>query len=233
MSLDPGGALHLASWDELLRWLPSAKETQLVTVFLWAGELASRGGDISRPAARARKEAFEQLVLRSRDRLRRYLNQRCGCRDPHFAEDVVQQVLIKLFLRAGQYDPRRSFWGWLYRIARNEHIDMLRRLHPGDVGRGQAGRADDDMEQWLEQLVADGPGPVGAVVEAEQARLLERAIEALPALQRSVVRLKREGVKGKEVAARLGISQAYVSQLYHEAGEVLREAIEGSPAERG
>ena len=41
-----------------------------------------------------------------------------------------------------------------------------------------------------------------------------------------IVQLKREGVKGKEIAARLGISQAYVSQLYHEAGEVLRVADE-------
>ena len=40
------------------------------------------------------------------------------------------------------------------------------------------------------------------------------------------MRLKHEGIKGKDIATQLGISQAYVSQLYHEAGEILREAIE-------
>jgi RNA polymerase sigma factor (sigma-70 family) len=63
-------------------------------------------------------------------------------------------------------------------------------------------------------------------VEKERGLLLNDAIAALPTLQRNIVRLKREGIKGKEIASQLGISPAYVSQLFHEAGEILREAME-------
>src|SRR5581483_8709888 len=118
------------------------------------------------------------------------------------------------------------FWGWLYRIARNEYIDALRRTRPGDLGLGQAGQSDEEAERWLENLPTDAGTPESVVLEQEQRRQLEDAIAVLPGLQRKVVQLKRQGIKGKEIARQLGISQAYVSQLYHEAGEVLREAIE-------
>lgn len=225
MPLHPSKSLHFDSWENLLQWLPKANESQLITVFLWAGDLKALAGD-PRRMAEVRTEAFEQLVNRTRERLKRFLVQRCQCRDLHLADDVVQQVLIKLYLRAEQYDPGRSFWGWLYRIARNEYIDSLRRRRPGDIGIGQTGRADDDMEKWLDNLISTAATPESAALERERLERLDQAIASLPHTQRSIVQLKREGVKGKDIATRLGISQAYVSQLYHEAGELLRELNE-------
>jgi RNA polymerase sigma-70 factor (ECF subfamily) len=225
MPLHPSKSLHFDTWEGLLQWLPEADENQLMVVFVWSSDLRAPAGEV-RALARVRTEAFEQLVKRAHERLRRFLVQRCQCRDLDLAEDVVQQVLIKLYLRAEQFDPRRSFWGWLYRIARNEHIDALRRLRPGDLGLGQARGPDDNWELWLERQAREVPTPENAAVERESRQQLEQAIAGLPSLQRAIVRLKREGVKGKEIATRLGISQAYVSQLYHEAGEILREAIE-------
>lgn len=225
MPVSPSKTLHFESWDGLLRWLGEASEAQLVTVFVWAGELTGREADVPQ-LARVRREAFEHLVSRTRTRLGRFLTQRCQCRDSYLADDIVQQVLIKLFLRADQFDPSRSFWGWLYRITRNEYIDALRRLRSGDVGIGQTGRPEDDIEQWLDHHAQASHTPEDSAVERETRRRLEEAIEALPPLQRQIIRLKREGLKGKDIASQLGISQAYVSQLYHEAGEILREAVE-------
>jgi len=225
MPVNPSKSLHFESWDKLLQWLPEANENQLMTVFVWAGEHQAPLSD-ARRLGLVRKEAFEQLVRRTRERLERFLVQRVGCHDICLAEDVVQQVLIKLYLRAEQFDPQRSFWGWLYRVARNEYIDALRRTRPGDVGLGQMGQPDDEAEQWLENSATTTSTPVDVLMEEEQHQQLEEAIAALPSLQRTIVQLKRQGTKGKEIASQLGISQAYVSQLYHEAGEVLREAVE-------
>src|SRR5437016_5432886 len=119
MPLNPSKSLHFDSWGQLLQWLPQANENQLMTVFVWSGDMKAPGGD-ARRLAQVRTEAFETLVDRTRERLLHYLVRRCQCRDPHLAEDVVQQVLIKVYLRAEQYDPARSFWGWLYRITHNE-----------------------------------------------------------------------------------------------------------------
>jgi RNA polymerase sigma-70 factor (ECF subfamily) len=225
MPLQPSKSLHFDSWDQLLQWLPEANENQLMTVFVWAGDQQAPLGD-ARRLNLVRKEAFEQLVRRTRERLERFLTQRAGCRDAFLAEDVVQQVLIKLYLRAEQFDPLRSFWGWLYRIARNEYIDALRRTRPGDIGLGQTGQPDDEAEEWLDSAAPCTGQPEGPLMEEEERRLLDRAVAALPSLQRNIVQLKRQGHKGKDIAERLGISQAYVSQLYREAGEVLREALE-------
>lgn len=225
MPVNPSKSLHFESWEKLLQWLPEANENQLMTVFVWAGEQQAPLSD-SRRLGMVRKEAFEQLVRKTRARLERFLIQRVGCHDAYLAEDVVQQVLIKLFLRAEQFDPQRSFWGWLYRIARNEYIDALRRTRPGDLGVGQSGQPDEEAEQWLESAACNTNTPVEVVLEDERRVQLEEAIASLPNLQRTIVQLKRQGAKGKEIASQLGISQAYVSQLYHEAGELLREAIE-------
>ncbi len=225
MPLHPSKSLHFDSWEKLLKWLPKANESQLITVFVWTGDLKAPAGD-ARQLAQVRKDSFELLVTCTRERLSRFLLQRCQCRDVHLADDVVQQVLVKLYLRAEQYDPQRSFWGWLYRVARNEYIDSLRRIRPGDIGIGGAGPSEDDLDNWLASQAARTDAPEAALLEAERQQKFNQAVASLPRLQRSIVQLKLEGVKGKEIAARLGISQAYVSQLYHEAGELLREASE-------
>ncbi len=226
MPLWPSKNLRFDSYGSLLQWLPEATESQLMTVFVWAANPKAPPGD-ARRLVQVRTEAFEVLVARTHDRLARFLMLRCQCLDPDLAEDVVQQVLIKLYLRAEQYDPRRSFCGWLYRIARNEYIDALRRIRPGDRGIGQTARANEEGEGGWEDQVLVTTTPENVALEKERQERLEEAITALPNLQRTIVRLKRQGIKGKDIAHQLGISQAHVSQLYHEAGEVLREAIEG------
>lgn len=218
MALGPSKFPHFDSWKKLLQWLPKASESQLMTVFVWAGDQKAPAGDAGWMEA-VRNEAYEELVNRTSERLKRFLAQRCHCQDSYLAEDVVQQVFIKVYLRAEQYDPRRSFWGWLYRIARNEHIDALRRQRPGGTGLG-------GPDQDLEDQVEDRTTPESIALEREQRQRLEEAIAALPTLQREIVRLKLDKITGKEIANRLGISQAYVSQLYHEAEEILGEVLE-------
>src|SRR5690349_10673674 len=103
MPLHPSKSLHFDSWDHLLQWLPEATEAQLMVVFVWTNDLKVPV-EGARRLAQVRKEAFEQLVSRTRDRLTHFLLARCGCRDADLAEDVVQQVLVKVYLRAEQFD---------------------------------------------------------------------------------------------------------------------------------
>lgn len=219
-------ALHFDSWKELLRWLPRAGEAQLMTVFVWAGEQAKVPPDDARDLALVRREAFELLVGRTRDRLRRYLERRLHCRDPYLAEDVVQEVMIQLFRRAEQYDPQKSFWGWLYRVTRNKYIDILRRQRPGSVGQGQTGASDEALDEWVQRVATTSATPETTALEQEQRRRVDAAIDRLPRAQREIVRLKLDGVQGKDIARQIGKSQAYVSQAYHEALDWVRERVE-------
>lgn len=214
-------ALSFTSWPELLRQLPHARESQLLTVFVWAGDQAKVPADDARYLAEVRREAFEQLVSRTREPLRRYLERRQRCRDAHLADDVIQEVFIQLYRRAEQYDPEKSFWGWLYRIAHNKYIDALRRAKPGDRGTGDEGN-----DGWPREHLSPGPAPDAALLEDERRRRLDAAIERLPAVQRDIVRRKIDGAQGKEIAREIGKSQAYVSQAYHEALEWVRDQID-------
>ncbi|MBY0525636.1 MAG: sigma-70 family RNA polymerase sigma factor [Gemmataceae bacterium] len=218
--------MHFDSWKELLDWLPQATESQLMTVFVWANDQEKVPPGETRFLADARREAFEQLVGRAKEPLRRFLLRRLRCRDGHMADDVVQEVLILVYLRAEQYDPDRSFWGWLYRVARNKYIDTLRRQRPGDLGRGGTGKPDDALEEWLQNVALTKTTPESAALAQERRQLVDGAIGRLPALQQTVVRLRLDGVQGKEIALRIGRSQAYVSQSYHEALELIRDQVD-------
>ena len=66
MPVDPSKSLHFESWDDLLRWLPTATESQLMTVFVWTGDQSAPPGD-QRRQAQVRKLSFEHLVQRTRD----------------------------------------------------------------------------------------------------------------------------------------------------------------------
>jgi RNA polymerase sigma-70 factor (ECF subfamily) len=223
MALKPSESVRFDSWKQLLQWLPEASEGQLLTVFVWASDLKNVPPIEQRRLVQLRKDAFELLVDRTKDPLKRFLVRRHNCRDSHLAEDVVQEVLIQMYRRAEQFDPQRSFWGWLYRIARNKYIDALRRLRPGEVGAGWTGEADDVLEQWLQKLALTAPSAETIALQQERLQRLEAALARLPDKQRTICRLKLEGVKGTEIAQRIGKSQAYVSQAFHEALELLRD----------
>jgi len=227
MAYKPSEGVRFESWKELLAWLPQASESQLLTVFVWAGDAKNVPAIEERRLSQVRKDAFEFLVQRTREPLTGFLIRRHHCRDAHLAEDVVQEVLLQVYRRAEQFDPQRSFWGWLYRIARNKYIDTLRRLRPGEVGAGWSGEADDALEQWLQKMSLTAPSAEAAALAQERRERLEEAVNRLPATQQTIFRLKRDGIKGTDIAKQIDKSQAYVSQAYHESLELLRDWLEG------
>jgi RNA polymerase sigma factor (sigma-70 family) len=225
MPVERSKSVHFDSWKELLDRLPHLGESQLMTVFVWATDQEKVPPGDARFLKQVRTEAFEQLVARTKEPLRRYLIRRHRCRDVHQVDDIVQEVLIKVYLRAEQYDPSRSFWGWLYRIAYHKYIDILRRQKPGDIGTGRTGKADEELESWLHHVALTTTTPESAALAKESQKQVDDAISRLPALQQTIVRLRLDSVQGNEIAQRIGRSPAYVSQAYYEALEVIRSMV--------
>src|SRR5947209_3666662 len=93
------------SHDRLQRRLSATSDVRLMFVLVRAGNrLASRTANAG--LARLREAVFEQLAQRVRERVSRVLR---SINDPHLADDVLQQVLLNLWQRADQFDPRQSF----------------------------------------------------------------------------------------------------------------------------
>jgi RNA polymerase sigma-70 factor (ECF subfamily) len=70
-------------------------------------------------------ESFGVLIERYEDKIKRYA--RKFLRQNQDIEDVVQEVFIKAYINIQGFDPKKKFSPWLYRIAHNEFVNLLRK----------------------------------------------------------------------------------------------------------
>ena len=138
--------------------------------------------------------------------------------EPAAAEEVTQEVMLILWRKAAMFDPARaSLATWLYRIARNSRIDMLRRQRSSNFDP-----LDQDFEREDEShTAADRKMDLGQREERLQAALL-----TLPAEQGELVRLAFfEGLSHSEIAAAAGVPLGTVKSRIRLAFGRLRQAL--------
>jgi len=105
--------------------------------------------------------AFEVLFARHRDGLHRYLTR--TVRDTAAADDLAQEVFLRVWTRAEQWNGQGAFKAWLFRIATNLALNHLRwvrrrRERPLDVPAEEPGEgAEADSSGWLMDTSAPGP----------------------------------------------------------------------------
>src|SRR5579875_698063 len=152
-------------------------------------------------------EAVRFLYLRYKNNVYGYVLS--VVRDQHEAEDVTQQVFMKLINVIGKYQPREvPFTSWILRVARNVAVDHLRRRRSIPV-----------EEVYETSLPADEGG-------RERHWGLRQALEALPEDQREVVVLRHlVGLSPGEIAERLDRTEASIHGLHHRARLALRREL--------
>jgi RNA polymerase sigma-70 factor (ECF subfamily) len=118
-------------------------------------------------------------------------------RDPHEAEDIVQETFLELWRRAAQYDGARGgAVGFIVTIARSRAIDRLRSA--GAAGRALEGAAETHVPIAL-------PSPSDCLEQRRDQSRVADALAALPAEQRQTIELAYfEGLSQSEIAARTG-----------------------------
>jgi RNA polymerase sigma-70 factor (ECF subfamily) len=140
--------------------------------------------------------------------------------NPAEAEDVVQDVFCRVLTNSTVPD---SFRAWMYRIARNRCLDLLR-------ARGR--RRDDQDLPDDSRLQADLTGNLTRLVRRELRSRLHHLVAGLTAGQREILRLRYvEGLSRPEIAQVLGIPESLVKSRLFEGLEKLRDhssLLEGS-----
>jgi len=156
-------------------------------------------------------EAFAVLVDRHQGGLIQYFAMLT--RDRALAEDLAQEVFLKLYRARRRYRPDARLETFLYRIARNLWTDHLRRQHR----RGT----------WVS---LEDTEPVAAVPSTVlDWETLERAVAALPEKQRHVFLLSRiEELSFPEISDLLEIPLGTVKSRMHHALAVIRKALDPS-----
>jgi RNA polymerase sigma-70 factor (ECF subfamily) len=178
--------------------------------------------------------AFNELVERYQGPVTGFLARMLKSRDE--ALDAAQEVFIRVHGRAHLYEPSYPFRCWLYRIATNVAIDMVRRekrrgfLLLGDLLGRRGGRDErhDEEEVVGYDPTAETDGALDGMVDGERAALLRQAVATLPAPYRAALVLRDlEEMSYEEVASVLGCQVGTVKSRVNRARNLLREKLGG------
>jgi len=171
--------------------------------------------------------AFEQLLLRYQDRLITILAHLVGQRDQ--AEDLAQEVFLRVYRARKRYVPGAKFSTWLFTIAnnvaRNSKRSKARRPETNTVTTASGSLSAQPLEQMA--LAASGLMPARQLDKVEMAEIVRTAIEALNERQRMAVLLsKYENMSYADIAEIMEISPQALKSLLSRARCKLRETLE-------
>ena len=162
--------------------------------------------------AEARRESFavaeglkrrkagllDELIVRYQHRLLRYLLYLTGNRDT--AEDLFQEVWMRVLVRGAQFNGKSRFETWLFTIARNLAIDQRRKRTVNSLDELIDGAGDDDRAMTFE-VAAAGPTPFDHVSSLEDREKIAAALLELDTLHREVMVLRfHEEMSLEEIA---------------------------------
>ncbi|MBL6751978.1 MAG: sigma-70 family RNA polymerase sigma factor [Nevskia sp.] len=169
--------------------------------------------------------AFEQLWNRNLGTLKRHLLRLCG--DEPAAEDLAQEVWVRIFGAAARYQPRARFRTYMLQIAHNLFVDWYRKK-----GRSadSLSWSDDEGSAIADTLPDPAPGPPVAIDRQQQKLALQSAIADLPPAQREVMVLCLEGCELAEAAEILGRPYETVKTQYRYGLAKLKRRALGTAA---
>ena len=161
------------------------------------------------------RNAFGELVGRYYPGVVRVVYRLCG--DTRLAEDMAQEAFLRGWINLSSFHPQSSLRNWLYRIAVNATLDVLRR------------RTEEPLEEEAAQMYPDtAASPETALIEKERVALLQQAMRSLPEAARSVLVLREYGgLSYQEIASVLDVPVGTVMSRLNYARNRLREMLKG------
>lgn len=170
--------------------------------------------------------AFDTLFEKHRRRIINYIYR--FVRNREVAEELAQEIFLKVYENASGYRAKAKFLSWLYTIATNVCLNEIRRprfraVHQSldDPDRGGLG------EDAVRREIATSNGPDLELERLEMERAIKGALAQIPEKQRVAFILnKYQDLSYAEVADVLKLSEKAVKSLIHRAKEALAERLE-------
>ena len=188
---------------------------------LVSAPMETEEAQIARGLRRRDPDLLDALIEQYQHRLLRYLLHLTGNRA--VAEDLFQEVWVRVLEKGHLYDGRNRFVTWLMSIGHNVAIDYLRKRNPSSLDEMQ------DAEDGVPfEPAATGPSPFDqAAAHQEQERLAE-ALQNLAPLFREVLVLRfQEQMKLEEIAKLIRIPVATVKTRLYRGVMALRPLLKG------
>ncbi|MGR8008448.1 RNA polymerase sigma factor SigE [Streptomyces hypolithicus] len=215
-----GAAAPVDRGGVLRRFLRSSGEPKSVT------DTADRAGSAAHPAQTATfasdaesqawtPPTWEEIVSTHSGRVYRLAYRLTG--NQHDAEDLTQEVFVRVFRSLSTYTPG-TFEGWLHRITTNLFLDMVRRK--------QRIRFDALGDDAAERLPSREPSPQQVFNDTHFDADVQQALDTLaPEFRAAVVLCDIEGLSYEEIAATLGVKLGTVRSRIHRGRSHLRKAL--------
>lgn len=179
----------------------------------------SADADLISRAAAGDPSAFQAIVERHRSMVYRVAFQFAG--NHHDAEDIAQEVFIKVYRSLDRFRQDAQLTSWMYRIVMNACIDHRRRHRVAT-----AAPFGEEAEQRMLNTPEETPDPEERAYAGELGQVLEWEIARLPKGQRVVFVMRHhQGMKLTEIAEALGLAEGTVKRQLHAAVHRLRQAL--------
>lgn len=181
--------------------------------------------DLMARVAKGDNYAFEALVKRHQRAVLNLIYRFIG--DRAKAEDLAQEVFIRVWQAAGRYKPTAKFNTWIYRITANLCLNELKSVRRRKlILFSSGGKAENPEDQYLQMHAEEAQTPEDVLVVAERKQQVFSALRTLPANQRLALILKRyNDFSYEEIARILGCSVSAVDSLLVRAKRNLRKNL--------
>jgi RNA polymerase sigma-70 factor, ECF subfamily len=159
------------------------------------------------------RNAYGELVRRYYPGVVRVVYRLCG--ETGLAEDMTQEAFLRAWINLPSFHPQSSLRNWLYRIAVNATLDVLRR------------KPEESLEEEAVEMIPDpAQSPETALIEKERVAMLQQAMQSLPEAARSVLVLREYGgLSYQEIASTLDVPIGTVMSRLNYARNRLRELL--------
>ncbi|MBQ9372715.1 MAG: sigma-70 family RNA polymerase sigma factor [Thermoguttaceae bacterium] len=173
--------------------------------------------------------AFEELMARNQSRVRAFLLRLVG--SDQLAEDLAQEVFMRVYKHRATYRHEARFSTWLYRVAHNVAYNALRSKsrRPEALFSGAAPTENETNVDGFEEnvMAKTSASPTRQIAKIELQQVVRQAVDNLAPRQREAIVLSRfEGMSYQEIADVMNMTIQAVKSLLSRARVNLKEALE-------
>jgi len=174
-------------------------------------------------ARKGNQHAFRVLVERHSRPVFRLAFRMTG--NEQDAEDVVQESFLRAYRQIERFDGRSAFGTWLYRIAANCSLDLIRARKIREDRR--VSPTEEESLGWLENVATQAPSPERLTQSNQIASLLRPALAQLSDMERTAFILRHyEGCDIEQISLVLGVKANAAKHTVFRAVQKLRRALE-------
>jgi len=194
----------------------------LTVTYSFADSMEREAREVARGLRNRDPEVLDRLIEQFQYRLFRYLIYLAGSRET--AEDLFQETWMRVLEKGHLYNGKSRFETWLFAIARNLFIDLVRQ-RKASVSLDEL--VDPEKAGTVDIPASETTLPTERLFREEENRLVATALGCLPAVYREVLVLRfQEDLALDEIAAIVAAPLSTVKSRLYRSLELLREALE-------